>query len=46
MADKQVELYNFYNNQAHKMLNELKEKGLLKADEWSDDIILMVPRRS
>lgn len=37
MADKQVELYNFYNDQAQKMFNELKEKGLLKSDEWSDE---------
>ena len=37
MGDKHVMLYNFYNDEAMKMLNELKEKNLLKKDEWSDE---------
>ena len=36
MGDQMVELYNYYNDEAMKMLNDLKEKKLLKADEWSD----------
>ena len=37
MGDKHVMLYNFYHDEAMKMLNELKEKKLLKDDEWSDE---------
>lgn len=37
MGDKHVELYNYYNDEAQKMLKDLKEKKLLKADMWSDE---------
>lgn len=36
MGDQQVELYNEYAKEAKKMIDELKEKGLLKKDSWSD----------
>ncbi len=36
--DKTVELYNFYETNAKKMLTTLKAKGLLKKDTWSDPI--------
>lgn len=35
-GDKQVLLYNVYNDEATKMLKELKEKKLLKDDPWAD----------
>lgn len=34
--DDSVELYNEYYDGAQKMMAELKEKGLLKEDMWSD----------
>ena len=37
MGDKQVELYNVYNAEATKMLEELKAKNLLLADVWEDE---------
>jgi cytochrome c553 len=37
MGDKHVMLYNVYNDEANKMLKELKAKGLLKKDEWEDE---------
>ena len=37
MADKHVELYNTYAKDAKKMIGELKKKGLMKKDVWSDD---------
>ncbi|CUU74926.1 hydroxylamine oxidase [Campylobacter hyointestinalis] len=36
-ADMHVELYNNYHTDAKKMLDDLKAKGLLKADEWADE---------
>ncbi|RAZ48726.1 multiheme c-type cytochrome [Campylobacter hyointestinalis] len=36
-ADMHVELYNSYHADAKKMLDDLKAKGLLKADEWADE---------
>ncbi|ABK81848.1 beta-ketoacyl-ACP synthase [Campylobacter fetus] len=36
-ADNHVELYNTYHTEAKKMLDDLKAKGLLKKDEWSDE---------
>ena len=36
VGDKQVLLYNVYNDEATKMLKELKEKKLLKDDPWAD----------
>lgn len=36
MANKQVLLYNVCNDEATKMLNDLKEKKLLKEDPWTD----------
>lgn len=37
MADKHVELYNVYFDEAKKMLDDLKAKKLLLDDEWSDE---------
>lgn len=37
MADKHVELYNTYAKDAKKMIGELKKKGLMKKDIWSDE---------
>lgn len=37
MADKQVMLYNQYQEEAKKMYDELKAKNLIKADAWSDE---------
>lgn len=37
MADKHVELYNYYNTQAQNMLKDLKDKKLLKDDMWADE---------
>ncbi len=34
--DDSVALYNFYYDEAEKMLKDLKAKGLLKKDKWSD----------
>ncbi len=36
MADKQVELYNVYANEAKTMFDELSAKGLILEDKWSD----------
>ncbi len=37
--DKAVALYNRYYDNAQKMINELKAKGLLKKDPWKDPIL-------
>ncbi len=37
MGDKHVELYNTYAKEAKAMLDELKSKGLIKKDVWSDE---------
>jgi hypothetical protein len=37
MADMHVELYNTYARDAKKMIDELKKKGLMKKDIWSDE---------
>ncbi|MBS9778873.1 MAG: beta-ketoacyl-ACP synthase [Campylobacteraceae bacterium] len=37
MGDKHVMLYNEYANEAKKMIDELKAKGLLKKDPWTDE---------
>lgn len=37
MADKQVELYNKYQEKAKKMLDELEAKGLIMKDKWKDE---------
>ncbi len=36
--DRAVDLYNFYETSASKMIAELKAKGLLKKDKWKDPI--------
>ncbi len=36
--DRAVDLYNFYESGASKMIAELKAKGLLKKDKWKDPI--------
>ncbi|MBR8465683.1 beta-ketoacyl-ACP synthase [Campylobacter sp. faydin G-140] len=37
MADKQVQLYNVYYDEAKKMLDDLKAKNLLLEDMWEDE---------
>ncbi len=34
--DRAVKLYNFYYDEAQKMLKDLKTRGLLKKDKWKD----------